>query len=342
MPAYALLLSPSANRVYADAAPALTLAELGVLGEHVLGRGALREARIERMGAVDYLVFSADALGDRAVTLLSNLSTAFALFALEGGRLAPVELRRLDRFDSDLLTIQRYAGKTNETFTKLLLNVTLASTTWATAFGERSFTVLDPLCGRGTTLNQALMYGFSAAGLELDRKDFDSYAQFIQRWLKDKRLKHRAHLGHVKGHPRLSLDVGLDKASFKDGQALHVNLVNADTRETGVVFPPRSFDALVTDAPYGVQHGSTAGARGALLRSPLELVAEAAPIWREALRPGGALGIAWNTHVARREALVEVLARSGLEPCDGPAYQGFRHRVDQSILRDVVVATRAE
>jgi SAM-dependent methyltransferase len=338
MPEFALLLSPSANRVYAEAAPALTLAELSVMGAGVLG-GAVEGARVARMGSVDYVVFSAEALEARAQAVLSNLSTAFALFALEGGRLLPLALRRLDRFDSDLLSIQRYAGKTNETFTKLLLNVTLASSAFAPGFAERSFAVLDPLCGRGTTLNQALMYGWSAAGVERDRKDFDAYAQFIQRWLKDKRLKHRAHLGHVKGHPRLGLDVGVDKASFKDGQALHVNVVNADTRETGAVFPPRSFDVVVTDAPYGVQHGS-AGERGALARSPLELVAEAAPIWREALRPGGALGLAWNTHVAKRGAVLEALARSGLEPCDGPAYQGFRHRVDQSILRDVVVATR--
>jgi SAM-dependent methyltransferase len=340
MPEYALLLSPSANRVYAEAAPALTLAELQVMGDGVLG-GAIREARLARMGSVDYVVFAGEALDERALAVLSNLSTTLALFTLEGGRLTPLDLRRLDRFDSDLLSIQRYAGKTNETFTRLLLNVTLAASGFAAAFAERSFTVLDPLCGRGTTLNQALMYGFSAAGVELDRKDFDAYAQFIQRWLKDKRLKHRAHLGHVKGHPRLSLDVGLDKASFKEGHSLHVNVVNADTRETGAVFPPRSFDVVVTDAPYGVQHGSSTGARNALARSPLELVSEAAPVWREALRPGGALGIAWNTHVAKREALLEVLARSGFEPCDAPSYRGFKHRVDQSILRDVVVATRA-
>ncbi len=261
-----------------------------------------------------------------------------------------MDLRRLDRFDSDLLSIQRYVGKTNETFTKLLLNVTLASSAFAPAFAGRAFTVLDPLCGRGTTLNQALMYGFSAAGVEIDRKDFDAYAQFIQRWLKDKRLKHRAHLGHVKGHPRLSLDVGVDKASFKDGEALHVNVVNADTRETGAVFPPRSFDAVVADAPYGVLHGATSGAGGkggrgkaeggALARSPLELVREAAPVWREALRPGGALGIAWNVKVAKREALLEALSQAGLEPRDGPAFRGFLHRVDQAILRDVVVAVR--
>ncbi len=338
MSLFALLVAPSANRVYADAAPRLVQAELGVFADRVLA-GALRDVRVERMGGVDYLVFEVPALDDRALLVLSNLSATFALFALEGGALRPVELRRLDRFDADLVTIQRYAGKTNESFTKLLLNVTLASSAFAAELGARRFSVLDPLCGRGTTLNQALLYGFDAAGVELDRKDFEAYAAFLQRWVKDKRLKHHAHLGHVKGHPRLSLDVGIDKERFKAGDALHVNVVNASTFETTAVFPPRSFDLVVADAPYGVQHGSTGG-RGELSRSPLELVAGAAPVWRDALRPGGAVGIAWNVHVARRDAVAEVLARAGLEVCEGPAYDGFEHRVDQAILRDVVVATR--
>ncbi len=42
-------------------------------------------------------------------------------------------LRRLDRYDDDLLTILKYPGKTNEQFTKLLLNVTLASSAFAGA-----------------------------------------------------------------------------------------------------------------------------------------------------------------------------------------------------------------
>jgi hypothetical protein len=338
VPEYALLISPNANRVYAEAAPSLVRAELAVFAERVLD-GTLLDLRVERMGSVDYLVFSAEALGPREVAALSNLSATFALFALSGGTLRPLELHRLDRFDSDLVTIQRYAGKTNESFTKLLLNVTLASSEFAAELGTRVFKVLDPLCGRGTTLNQALMYGFDAAGVEIDRRDFEAYSAFIQRWVKDKRLKHQVHVGHVKGHPRVALDIGLDKESFKAGKALHLAVVNSGTLETTSVYPPRSFDLVVTDAPYGVQHGSTA--RGELSRSPLELVAEAAPVWRDALRPGGAMGIAWNVHVAKREKLGEALARAGLEVCDSPAYRGFEHRVDQAILRDLVVARRS-
>ena len=338
MTEYALLISPSANRVYAEAAAALARAELAVLAERLLG-GGVGPARLERMGSVEYLVLPVATPGPRELLVLSNLSSALALFELEAGRLRPLELQRLDRFDSDLLTIQRYAGKTNESFTKLLVNVTLASSAFAGELGTRVFKVLDPLCGRGTTLNQALMYGFDAAGVEIDRRDFEAYSAFIQRWVKDKRLKHHAHVGYVKGHPRLALDIGLDRESFKAGEALHLAVVNAGTLETTAVFPPRSFDLIVADAPYGVQHGST-GAKGELSRSPLELVAEAAPVWRDALRPGGAMGIAWNVHVARREALAEALARAGLEVCDSPAYRGFEHRVDQAIQRDVVVARR--
>ena len=99
-------------------------------------------------------------------------------------------LDRLDCYDDDLITIQKYQGKTNEQFTKLLLNVTLLSSSFAAGLLTRKLSVLDPLCGRGTTLNQALMYGFDAAGLDLDQRDFAAYRAFLQTWLQRKRLKH--------------------------------------------------------------------------------------------------------------------------------------------------------
>jgi len=111
-----------------------------------------------------------------------ELGATFALFRVEGDLLAPLELSRWDQLDSDLVSIQKYAGKTNEAFTKLLLNVTLAASAFKAE--RRALSVLDPLCGRGTTLNQALMYGFHATGVELDKKDFEAYALFIQRWSK--------------------------------------------------------------------------------------------------------------------------------------------------------------
>jgi len=333
---FALLVSPAVNRVYAQSAGALATAELGAINERVLN-GELTDLREQVLGSVSYLTFSATEpeLTPLARTWLSNLSATFALFRLDADdRLVPLDLDRWDELDSDLLTIQKYAGKTNESFTKLLLNVTLAASAFTAE--KRALSVLDPLCGRGTTLNQALMYGFHATGVEHDKKDYEAFALFIQRWVKDKRLKHTAVAGHVKGHPKLDLALGVDKERFKAGDTLRVSYVNADTHAIADVFQPRSFDLIVTDAPYGVQHGAQSG--DGLSRRPLELLTSALPIWRAALRPGGAIGISWNDLVLRRDKLAQLLTENSLQVCDSPPYRGFLHRVDSSIERDLIVA----
>ncbi len=332
---FALLVSPSSNRVYAQSAPALAMAELLAVGQRVLG-GAITHVEQQTLGSVDYVTFEAPELSELSRSWLSNLAATFALFRLEeGGRLAPLDLARWDQLDSDLITIQKYSGKTNEAFTKLLLNVTLAASAFATE--RRALSVLDPLCGRGTTLNQALSYGFHATGVEVDKKDFEAYALFIQRWVKDHRLKHTAVQGSVKGNPKLDVELGVTKERYKAGDVLRVNYVSADTHAIAQVFQPRSFDLIVTDAPYGVLHGAQAGAQTA--RKPLELLQTAIPVWRAALRPGGAVGIAWNRLVLRREELARLLQESALEVCDFP--QSFEHRVDSSIARDLIVARLA-
>jgi hypothetical protein len=95
---------------------------------------------------------------------------------------------------------------------------------------------------------------------------------------------------------------------------------------------------VVTDAPYGVQHGSRAAAR--LTRSPQDLLAAAVPVWARLLRPGGAVGIAWNTLVAPRTEAAAILAAADLHPVEHGPYLNFRHRVDQAIVRDVLVARK--
>jgi Putative RNA methylase family UPF0020 len=343
MARYALLLRPSANRVYSGASAALTQAELAVFSQSALdGRlGELSEATI---GGVPYVTFAADGLTERDAALLANLSSAYALFEIEGGLLQPVELRPLDRFDDDLITIPKYPGKTNEQFTKLLLNVTLLSSAFSRSMLDRSFAVLDPLCGRGTTLSQALMYGFDATGIDLDRKDFDAYSAFIQTWLKRKRVKHHAEHGPLRlggkvAGRRLRIILAAAKEDYKAGLAQRLDLVNADTTRALEFLRPETFDLVVTDAPYGVQHGSRTAVKG-LARSPIGLLADAAPVWARLLRSGGACGIAWNTLVTRRDAAAAILAGAGLDPADSGPYLAFRHRVDQAIARDILVARK--
>ncbi len=344
MAGYAMLLLPSVNRVYADAASALGLAELEVFNRGALA-GRLTDLAADAIGGVPYLTFRCAQLTARDAAMLANLSCGYALFERDGGLLRPVALKPPDRFDTDLITIQKYVGKTNEQFTKLLLNVTLLSSDFGTQLLDRAFSVLDPLCGRGTTLNQALMYGFDASGLDVDTRDVEAYAGFIQRWLKDKRLKHQASYGPVRRNRqlvgrRLQVSFAAAKEDYRVGRLQHLDVVNADTTRAAEFFAAKAFDLVVADAPYGVQHGSRTSAKS-LTRSALDLFSDAVPVWARLLRDGGAIGLAWNTLVTRREDAVGVLAASGLDVLSGGPYQSFRHRVDQAIVRDILIARKS-
>ncbi|MEU0567267.1 SAM-dependent methyltransferase [Nonomuraea sp. NPDC005983] len=335
MPRYALLILPAFNRVYGESSIRLTRSELTVFSRYGL-EGEISGVEETSIGGVPYVTFDGS-LTPGDVALLSNLSSVYALFGVEGELLRPLAMTPLDRLSSDLITIQKYAGKTNEHFTKLLLNVTALA--GDRRLGER-LAVFDPLCGRGTTLNQALMYGYDAYGIDIDGKDFEAYTGFLKTWLKNKRLKHTAETVPVRRERalvgrRLNVTFGLSKEAVKAGDVQHVSVVNADTLRSRDFFKPRSFDVLVTDAPYGVQHGSKGGS--GLSRSPLELIRQAAPVWAELLRPGGALGVAWNTYGGSRDDLAKILASAGLEVVD---YPDFEHWVDQAIVRDVMVARK--
>ncbi|MPY79458.1 MAG: SAM-dependent methyltransferase [Actinophytocola sp.] len=344
---YALLVLPAANRVYAEATSMLLRHELAVLG--TTGTDAeLRDLAETRIGGVGYIGFSTPSpLTDADLAVLSNASAAYALFEVidsgEHGRvLRPVTLTPQDRFDSDLLTIQKYTGKTNELFTRLLVNLTCMALDEPRAMLSKRLRLLDPLCGRGTTLNQAMMYGFDATGVEVDDKDFEAYERFIKTWLRTKRFKHTAESGVLRKNKqrlgqRLDITYAPTKEQFKAGDTNTLSYRGTDTLQVDELFPPRSFDLIVTDAPYGVQHGSHREAD--LARSPRDLLAAAVPVWLRVLRPGGALGISWNVRVLPREELATILRKAGLDVHDGSPYDGFAHRVDQAIERDLLVAS---
>ncbi|WP_326595434.1 TRM11 family SAM-dependent methyltransferase [Streptomyces sp. NBC_01803] len=339
-----MLILPAANRVYAEASVELTQAELGVFSETVLG-GQIGEIRDEEIGGVRYVTFSVPELSDRQKEFLANLSSIYALFGInENGTLTPVALTSMDRFDDDLISIQKYAGKTNEHFTKMLLNVTVLSSDSAEHMTGRTLRVFDPLCGRGTTLNQAIMYGYDADGMDRDRKDFEAYAAFLRTWLKRKRVKHTAEVASVRRDRkmigrRLDVSLGLAKEDYKAGDKRRLTVVNADTLKAGDFFSASTFDVIVADAPYGVQHGSR-GKEGGLSRHPLDLLQDALPVWTPLLRRGGAVGISWNTNVARRDDVVDIFTKNGLEVKDSGPYLRFGHRVDQAIVRDIIVARK--
>lgn len=343
VPDYALLIYPAANRVYAESSRELLRAELDVFASNALST-PITGVGERRIGGVDYLGFTTSRpLCDTDVAYLSNLSAVYALFELAGELLRPLPMTPVGVFDSDLLTIQKYQGKTNELFTKLLLNVTVVASRTPESLLHGGAHLLDPLCGRGTTLNQAMMYGFDATGVEADDKDFDAYCQFIKTWLRNKHIKHTANTIAIRRNKaqlgrRIDIEYGHTKQHYKAGDVRSVSYLNCDSLRTGELLRRNSADFIVTDVPYGVQHSSQRPETSTSSRDPVDLLTAALPGWLHALRPGGTVGLSFNTNVAGRSDMTKVLTDAGLEIVTGPGFDSFTHRVDQAIVRDILVA----
>lgn len=332
MPRYALLVRESANRVYAGDAPRLLAAELAA----VAGPAGIATERVEvtAIGGVDYVVATAPELDETQRFVLSNLSACHALFELhDDGRLAPCEVAPLRWFADDLVTMQRYPGKTNEQFTHLLVNVAVAA---STAAHERSaqgkqVRLLDPVAGRGSTLNRALLHGFDATGIEIVEADVDQYRTFVTNYFQEHRIKHRVTRERVRKGPL----AGTWRFGVTIAGRQELLMVRGDSERAAELLPGRSHDVVVGDLPYGVQH-RVAG--GGAPRSPGELVASSIEGWVALLRRGGSLALSWNVRTLPHSELAGSLAAAGLEIVEHPA--SFEHGVDRTIRRDLIVATR--
>lgn len=335
-----MLTNPGANRVYAAQAGSLAAAELSVCAP-----GATDVAR-RTVAGVEYLGFDTEALAgtaeerERALHVIARQSTFLALFEERpDGLLAPVEVPSVDLFPDDLVTIPKYPGKTNEVFTRLLLNVTLAAVEHP--LGEDA-TVLDPMAGRGTTLTTAWTAGLHAAGVEVDEKAVEQLAAFLKTYLRRGHYKHKAQTVPVRREGK-SLGRKFEATVQLGDRDLTMGVFTGDTRSSAKLWGKRQFDAVVVDAPYGVVHGSRSdvvGTTGKRDRSPAGLLKGSVGVWAHQLKEGGALGLSWNTHGLDRDDLVEMVEAVGLVVRDEDPWRGFEHRVDASIQRDLLVAVK--
>ncbi|MCH1867519.1 TRM11 family methyltransferase [Nocardioides sp. CFH 31398] len=336
MTRYLALREPSANHVYTQAAGPLALAELALLCPE-----AADVAEVDLAG-VSYVALDADGVPP----LLGHHSALLALFEDAGSPgeplLRPVGVERPEVLPEDLVTIPKYPGKTNEQFTRLMVNLALAAV--RRPAGRRR--VLDPMCGRGTTLTTALRLGHDAVGVDRDPKVLDATAAFLKTWLRRGRLKHSADVTPVRREGRRigrRLDVTLTPPA--GGEPLALAQLEGDGRRSAELCGRRGFDAVVLDAPYGVVHGAHRGRPGAQdagvrERSPGSLLAEGVPVWAGQLHRGGTLAIAWNTRTLSRDELLATVRDAGLEPLDDGPWRDLSHRVDSSIQRDLLVAVR--
>jgi len=343
MATYALLIEPSFNRVYTRSAPDVLAAELAFMDRVVLGGRIGETRRVDRGGATFVELDVDEPLAPDDLAVLVNLSSVYVLFEVCGGALVPAEVTPIAWYDDDLLTTLRYSGKTNEQFTELLVNLAVAASTAATRRRVAGLPIrlLDPMAGRGTTLNQGLMDGFDVIGIEVEQRDTDAYIQFLTTWLESKRIKHRIQSWtYRKGRPttahqtRITIKRVLDEVPADQV----VDIIHDDTLLAREHLKRSSVDVIVADLPYGIQHGSRTAQWGSS-RDATGLLVDALPVWRSVLCGDGAISLAWNRRMLARTELVALLESAGFEVLDRDD-RSFEHRVDRTISRDVVVATK--
>lgn len=343
MNTYAILLLPSHNRVYLSQTATLATAEVELCSHYLDAK--FENITIQPYGGVEYVTFRTETdLNFTEIATLSRLSCVYAIFKTDDQYFIPLEKSKFINFDDDINSIQKYSGKTNELFTRLMLNIAMLSAPCVKNVPHHHIQILDPVCGRGTTLFEALTQGYSCTGIELDKKQCEQLVQFFERYLQTKKYKHQIDTSPITDHKGIigrmhSFVMARTKEEFKNNLALNLKLIQGDTLLSAKYLKKETFQAIVGDLPYGVQHGSRSPS-GSFTRNPTELLEQALPGWVSLLQKGGALVLSWNTFVAPKDKLISILEKYGLTCLtDGP-YQCFEHRVDQSILRDVIVGIR--
>lgn len=338
---YAIIIMPNHNRVYRDQAPTLALAELAVLNKTVL-ENRLEDIQVVDVAGMPCVSFSvAEQLPEGDLQYLSALSFRYGAFTLEGEGLRPLNLPKQTYFPEDILSILKYSGKTNEAFTAMLYNVTIWSGRFAGEFNSR-MRVLDPVCGRGTTICYGLYRGHDVDGVEVAKGDVQAIDEFFSRYLKEHRYKHSIDRGRFKrrggGMGKKVFVQGAPDKELEKSDPFACMVVGDDTVNVNDHYAKNTYHAVVADLPYGVQHGGTGPGRGYIKTE--ELLQRALPGWIKVLKSGGSMGLSWNFNSTSRATIIRALDKAGLEILDQPPYTDFAHRVDQAVRRDLVVAVK--
>ncbi len=336
---YALLLKPHANVRYQQSLQKLALIELrAMLRAWGMGEAS---ATVQELCGEPFLTFEADALSPRAWRDISGHSAVcLAAEARADGTLRLLERRREAAMPDDLPQVLKYKGKTNADFTYFLLHCAKAASDFAQEEGP--LRVLDPMCGKATTLFCALCEGCNATGIDTDAKALQEACVYLERSLKLHHIKHKREessrtLGGGGSARCVSFEMARDAQAFKAGDRLRMEALYGDAARTPEMVKAGGFHLVVSDLPYGVQHAPREnGGMSSLAR----LVERVAPGCERALKPGGALAFSFNQNTLRRSDVARALTGAGLDVLAQPPFDDFSHWVEQAVERDVVIARK--
>ena len=331
---YCFQLLPHANSHYRHAQELLGAHEMICLLSS-LGVEAPVETR--EIGGSMFFVFECPELAQPQLKRLLQHSSLLLVATEEGGLLRPLTASREDYFPRDLSEMLKYKGKTSATFTRMLINLSLAAAGISSPGGKT--TVLDPLCGRGTTCFCALEMGLNSVGIDVDKNDLNEIMNFYSRYMTYGHFKHRVKQSSEtcgkKSVPAAELICAPDKAAYLKEDTRSLRLYLADTGLTAPLMRKRPADVLVADLPYGVQHGPQEESRKGSLEGMLNRVL---PLWREGVRKGGAMALSFNTLTLKKEKLAALAENAGWRVLKEEAWYENSHFVEQAVTRDLIVA----
>lgn len=331
----AVLLWPHANARYFSSVEKLSLAELGVML-----RSHLPEAKpaLTSLKGIPFITFETPSFDPKMHALLSHFSAGYAVFELKNEQLLPLMAGNELPYGQDISGVLKYKGKTNEMFTAMLINLAVFSSDHRT-HSDQCLTVVDPMCGRGTTLFEATRRGYSSFGVEIDKTDVDQLRQFIKRYFEFNQIKYKLQTTSLtvngkQGAVKSAYTFAKNADEYKEApQQLCVTC--GDTLHSGSYAKKPFAHALVSDLPYGIAHESRDGKAKVSLDKMMQ---KALVEWKRLLLPGAGIALSFNEYTLPLEEARDMVTKSGYEVYTGMEYDGLSHWVEQAISRNVVVA----
>lgn len=334
---YGILLRPHANVRYEESAKKLAHLEFHFIAQRL---GHAWQAEEKEIASIPLLAFEAETVTERDYQALSRLSNMMALFQImDGELLRPLTFMSNGMF-SDMASILKYRGKTNEVFTRFLINAALFHAD--VAFDDAVW-LLDPMCGKGTTLFCAWRDEINAIGIELDKKEIDESIAFTKSYLKRGRVKfsyEQSSRTLPKGAARVC-SFTLKSPALSSGESAFDGLVLREICGNASFVQPmlgrQKVDLIVADLPYGVVHSNGQSKRG---KDTLYFVQKQLKDWLAVLNKGGTMALSFNAYTMKRDELRTICEEAGFHVFCGEEYDQMEHWVEQAVMRDVVIAKK--
>jgi len=336
---YGILRYPHQNKRYFESTKVLLECEFEIMMSAM--EIEVINAKYDELNGIELYCFEIEDLSGTVQEALLKLSSNFILFAIKDGLLLPMNDEKKTYFKEDLSSILKYSGKTNEDFTAMMINVGVFSSKFDRSF-NKPLKILDPMCGRGTTLYQGLIMGHNVSGVEINAKECVEIDKYMKRYLKFHKYKHDAShqtiiIDKKKKGTKYTIETADTVDNFKNKDRRTIQFAGGNTLDVNDFYKKDSFHVIVTDIPYGVQHSGTSKEKPVDME---DLLQKAAVAWNRVLKKGGTVVISYNAFTLKKSTLKDMFEKAGYEVFTEGPYDKFEHWVEQAVNRDVFVARK--